>query len=437
MHQYVGWKSQLHPSIDEYLTRESSRAVDYLRSYLVNTPCKKLSAIKECRKIDVSIKAIIIGMIINFNDFKRTDPKFEEDCLKNLIVFLKLVVKKGCLIDFDEGEISHLLKASQELSYSYYNLLTVSLYIVIFRLLESLLKRKHPGSYTNTMIHYLRKTKIFFTDSYIFDLNHFTLAGKYLRIKDFGTDLGAIYPYQEALGEMGLEANFISYFLYARFLLIHLLSLLIEIVDNPGIVRQFVYTFVYVMDHYVFIEDNLMACEENKVGEIYRRHYLTPMESKIMIGLIIVFLTEMQYILFGLRENDQECHYVSKILCQIFDVNSETGLRYWPYGWKENLKWNIKANDITSFTHILEKNIKEDDKLSEKMNQTADYLNILNLPKTFGVKCIRSMEMARDIFYLGTKVKEQYQEPTYYNLPQEEMIYHNLSEIEFGKQTNI
>src|SRR5207253_408574 len=113
-----------------------------------------------------------------FNDLfnKKNLDDLDRECINNIVILAKMVVSENCDIEFSEEEISQMLDSLAHIDTKYYNILTINMYTIIFKYLYKKMEQqvKVPGWYTNEMLKYLRKVKIFFYDSFIFGTNYLT-----------------------------------------------------------------------------------------------------------------------------------------------------------------------------------------------------------------------------------------------------------------------
>ena len=431
-----------HPALDEYLETKPDSTTKTSRK----NHCGIFKSLNECDLINGSIKNTLVLFISTFNALfkkkKLIEP--EEDCIRNIIKFVDLILIKDCEIDFTDEEIDRMLDSLATIDLKYYNILTINMYTIIFRSLSKKIgTNTFPWVYTHKMTEKLAKVRIFFTDSYIFGNNYLSYASLKLKVEDISSsEPNAIYPIQ--LDKMGLDKNFASYFLYAHFLYSKILSLVSELIIRPfdeKKMREFIYLFPLVMEKYVFIKDNITIAtlidmdQIRYPSDIYAPHGMPLSSAKIVLALTIIFITELQYIFFG--EYDKfNCSKVSEIICKIFKADANVcrdylvlfkfneksasnellneklseGFGTYSYGLMENYYQNgwkpdsNGKNDEIQFVESLEFIKKKDPNFGKKICRTIHYL------KAIDTKCLSTKENIIELFTTGEKTKNSLDE---------------------------
>ena len=321
----------LHPHQTAYLEENagSSRGSPKKSSIsgMPNCPEK----ITECPndKIIDETKRTLLYSIANFNDIYASKTPTTMACLKNLIIMVNLLIDKKCSMNFNKGEINNLLVNLAQIDLSYYNVLTVHVYTLIFGQLGDHLKgivKENKTEYNKEMIKYASQVRIFFYDSYIFSTRYLiNVTNGFGARYDLPPDI--IYPYQ--MGEIGLGNDFISYFLYLHYLFNMIFLSISDVVSRGEATRlkSLLQIFPATMDYFVFIPENLdvanasISLNNQPAPGIYGKHNMTYKDARIIINMIIVFVTELQHIFFDMRKKpDDSCSTVSLYLCNSFGV---------------------------------------------------------------------------------------------------------------------
>lgn len=314
-----------HPDQIKYL--EKGKSIRQNLGSIINRPDPCIKEINNCDEISPNIKNSILLFLHSFDTAILSASG--KECLKNFVRMMNILVAKSCKLALTNTEIDKLLIDTAKINLQYYNIITADVYTVLFASLSNALKIANVTKevYTAEMMKYANKVKIFFHDSYIFDVNFLTYAT--MQMATIKSD--AIYPYQ--MPNTGLGADFISYFCYLHYLFNNIFLSISDVIrspENDARLKTLVNGLPDVMQYYVFIPENITVIQSmsepgNKPAPgIYARHNMSLEQASIIIALILVFITEIQCIFFDSHPvTHLACNDVSKMLCAIFGLNVE------------------------------------------------------------------------------------------------------------------
>ena len=449
--------NNFHPEQINYLEDNNNSIKKNISNLLKKQPKSCIKNIGSCEEISADAKNALVVFISKFDSLMRADKTFmDKTCIKNVVSLVNLIVSKGCEIDFTENEINSMLDGLAKIDLAYYNILTANVYTFIFNIISKKLRKNNltKKEYNKIMLTYANKVRIFFHDSYIFDINYLTYVTSQLSARN-DSESNSIYPYQ--MSDLGMNADFTSYFSYIHYLFNICFASISDVIRYPsniGRLKSFINLFPNIMENFVLVPENIIIAQDsttvlNSVAPgIYGQHSMSIHQAKIILYLILVFITELQIIFFG--ANNSKCDKLSEMLCEYFGasfiqcnkyrsllrydsskekadsfinkINSGFGnyrynlLEYYnnpqqPFNSIYNtIRPSKYSGDITedkeSFSKIIKSLRETEPNFNDKLCKTVHYLRFIGLKNNSPRKCISSLDDIIDLFNNGIDVKQ-------------------------------
>lgn len=442
----------------------------------VNDLSKRLSGMFSNNKLSVFYTPNNDGCLDNYvgcNDLTKIKNQvfyllknlksYDEKCVHKLAEIIEKMEKDSCRFNLTFIELDLMMTLMKDIDVKYYYFITAPLYKIVYRDIVEKIKDgsyekngiiiKEKSQYNALMMENLKNTRIFFYDSKIFDATNF--LNLYVVPKfsaRFDGPINAIYP--KDMAAMGLSASYESYFAYLFYLMNSTFLSISDILKtNDGRHNSFFEAFNTIMEHYVFIPENLNIIKKSEISGVYDQHNMSIYEAKQILFLIMIFITELQAIFFNVDGCDRVAATIlldhgidakNKYIEMYRYISNEKGSvrdrvnrGYGDYKYKlfeyENEKFNnsnnIDVNTITpnrgmnldisdrNFMNTVEKNrdatIKILDRLHDKDNnftmrlkKAVDYLRIIKEHTHNNDRCLNSLQDLGDLIQIGQNLSE-------------------------------